>query len=536
MKADIVLYNGKIFTSASGQANPTSLAVWGNRFVDVGSDEDIKAYIGNHTEVINARGNSVLPGLNDSHCHMASVASEHTLQVDCSPERCKTIDDLIHVIKKESANIAPGEWIVGHGYDETKLKEKRHILRNELDKATDKHPVLIKSFTYHFGVVNSKAFEVAGIDKNTKDPSGGSFERDGKGELTGLCFEEAFFMWVPGFSSGNAVIPDYTEEQKAEGLRKICMEFNKMGITSIGDASSNIDTVKSCQFNEVRDKLTVRINMMIHESHFEKVQAMGARTGFGNDKYKIGSIKTFSDGACAGRTAWMSHPYGEDPDYYGIKVKEPEEMKRVIKMYHDAGFQISVHSNGDAAINMVLDAYEKALAENPRKNHRHRIEHCTFVTDDILARMKKMNICAAPFANYIYTQYDKLGVYGDWIDMMFAHRTFLDNNIPIGASTDFPVVLANPFVSFQSLVTRKSPEGDVLGGGQKISLEEAIRLYTTGSAYLSFDENIKGTIEPGMLADFIVLDRDIFSIPATELSTTGVQYTIWNGKIVYQNM
>jgi len=533
MKADLVLYNANIYTAADNNKTADALAVWKNYFIAVGPYKDIQPYIGSKTEHINARGNSVLPGFNDSHCHMASVAAEHTLQVDCSPDTCSSIDNIISAIRERAALTPPGKWIIGFGYDETKIKERRHILRRELDMATVDHPVLIKSFTYHFGVVNSKALEVAGIDKSTSDPSGGVFERDGNGELTGLCFEEAFFMWIPGFSKRKAFIAPYSEEEKALGLKKICKQFNELGITSVGDASSDIHTIKACQEADSTGELTVRINMMVHEQNFETLKNAGIRTGFGNYRYRIGSIKSFADGACAGRTAWLSTPYGDAENYHGIKVKEPEEMERVVREYHNAGFQISVHANGDAAINMVLNAYEKVLSENPRDNHRHRIEHCTFVTEAILERMKKLKVCAAPFANYIITQYDKLGVYGDWIDTMFAHRSFLDYGVHIGASTDFPVVPVYPMVSLQSLVTRQTPEGNILGSRQKISLQEALRLYTLGSAYLSFEENIKGSIEPGKLADFILLDRNIFDISPTELSETSVVRTVWNGKTVW---
>jgi hypothetical protein len=534
MKADLVLHNGKIFTASSKQKWATALAVWKNRFIFVGNDEESKAYIGEKTKCIDAMGRTILPGFIDSHCHMASIASEHTLQVDCTPMCCDSISHIIHNIEIKAKTTPPGEWIIGFGYDETKLKENRHILCRELDRATKQHPVLIKSFTYHFGIVNSAALKLAKIDNQSKNPPGGVFQKDQAGNLTGLCLEEAFFMWISGFSKNQPIIPNYSETDKAKALYLISKDFNKLGITSIGDASSDFHTIKACENADQAGELTVRINMMMHERCFKTLKAAGLKTGFGNERYKIGSIKSFADGACAGRTAWLSTPYGEDLDYRGIQVKKTDEMKILIKKYHDAGFQISVHANGDAAISMVLDAYEKALEENPKINHRHRIEHCTFVNEEILSRMKKLGVCAAPFANYILTQADKLDVYGDWINMMFAHRSFIDHKIPIGGSTDFPVVSPNPLLSIQSLVTRENPSGEILGGKQKISLEEAINIYTLGSAYLSFEENLKGSIEPGKLADFIILDKDIFTVAPSGISKISVVQTFWDGKTVYQ--
>jgi predicted amidohydrolase YtcJ len=477
--------------------------------------------------------NAKIPGLNDGHCHMASIGAEHALQVDCTPEKCRSIEQIVAALREAAAETPPGQWIIGFGYDETKLKEKRHPTRWELDRATDRHPIIIKSFTYHFGVVNSKALQIAGLNRSTPDPSGGVFEHSAEGELNGVCYEEAFFMWMPGFSKGKPLIPAYSEQEKAEGLALICREFNGMGITSVGDASSDIHTLQACQNTDRRGTLTVRINMMIHERNFPLLRDAGIRTGFGNDRYRVGSIKSFADGACAGRTAWLTTPYGDKPDYRGIPVKTPEEMEVAVEQYHSAGFQISVHANGDAAIIMVLDAYEKALKAHPRDNHRHRIEHCTFVTEEILQRMKRLGVAAAPFANYVVTQGDKLDVYGEWIHTMFAHRSFLDHGIHIGGSTDFPVVTANPFISLQSMVSRKYGDERVLGAEQKVSLEEAITIYTIGSAYLSFEEQEKGSIEAGKLADFVVLDRDPFSIPPEEIGSIGISRTVFDGRTVY---
>ena len=534
MHADLVVLNGKIFTASSDRPWAGAFAVWNNRFLEVGEDADVRSLIGPKTEVIDAGGKTVLPGFIDSHCHMASVGSEHALQVDCSSVKRKNIPQIVAALKEAAGKTPPGSWIIGHSYDETRLEEKRHPTKSELDAASTKHPILLKSFTYHFGVVNSAALKLAKIDKNTEAPSGGIFEKDSQGELTGLCLEEAFFLWVPGFSKGDSLIPPYSEEEKAKGLALICREFNRLGITGIGDASSDFHTLRACQNTDQRGELTVRINMMIHENNFERLKACRIMTGFGNERYKIGSIKTFADGACAGRTAWLTTPYGEDPDYRGIPVKTPEEMEKAVAAYHEAGFQISVHANGDAAITMVLDAYEKALKQHPRKDHRHRIEHCTFVTEKILARMKKLGVAAAPFANYVITQGDKLDVYGDWISMMFAHKSFLERGIPIGGSTDFPVVTANPLVSIQSMVTRKSVDGRVLGAGQKLTVEEAVTVYTRGSAWLSFDEKIKGTIEAGKLADFVILEQDPFTSPAEEIGSIEVAGTFLGGRPVYQ--
>lgn len=534
MNADLALVNGKIFTACTKQPWAEALAVWRGRLLAVGDADQVKPLIGRGTEVIDAGGKTVIPGFYDAHCHMASMGSEHALEVDCTPEKLHSIEEIVAAFRKAAASKPAGQWLLGYGYDETKLKEKRHPTCWELDRASTAHPILLKSFTYHFGVVNSKAFELAGIGRGTPDPSGGVYDRNADGQPNGLCFETAFFNWLSSFGgAGPASIPQYSDEQKSQGLALVCRSLNRMGITSIGDATSDPSVLLACQSADRKGELTVRINLMMHEKNFALLRDAGLRTGFGNERCKVGSIKSFADGACAGRTVWLSTPYGDKPDYHGIPVKTPEEMQKAVKEYHEAGFQISVHANGDLAINMVLDAYEKAMAAAPRPDCRHRLEHCTFVTPDILRRMKKLGVGAAPFANYVITQSDKLGVYGDWISSMFAHRSFLDHGILVGGSTDSPVVTVHALTSIQSMVTRKAPGGQVLGPQQKVSVEEAVSIYTLGSAHLSFDEKIKGSLEPGKLADFVVLEQDLFRVPPGEISSIQVRTTVMDGKIVF---
>jgi len=280
-------------------------------------------------------------------------------------------------------------------------------------------------------------------------------------------------------------------------------------------------------------KLSVRVDMMIFDAHLAALRELRLRTGFGDEWLRIGGIKSFVDGAIAGRTAWLSEPYAGRPDDYGIPTKTPEEIERIVLDAHRAGFQVEVHANGDRAIDVVLTAYEKALREQPRQGHRHRIAHCPVVTPALLERIKALGAVVLPFSTYVYEHGDKMAEYGKRISMMFAHRSFLDCGIPVAGSSDNPCATEDPLLAIRTMVTRRSADGEVLGPEQRISPQEAIRIYTMGSAYASFEESIKGSIEPGKLADFVLLSADPCRVPAEEIHQIRVERTFVGGAEVY---
>jgi hypothetical protein len=531
--ADLVVRNANILTVDASDSVAEAVAVNSGRFAAVGANHDIEASVGPSTEVVDAGGRTVLPGFIDAHCHLLSVAAKQLLQVDCSPAKAKSIDDIIRALQSQATKTDKGKWILGARYDDTKLAERRHPTRWDLDRASTEHPIHLRHVSGHLGVVNTPAFEAAGITKQSKNPEGDSFDRDPEGELTGVCREEADFLFLPGIGGEGSVIPPLTREQELAALQLACKEYNSFGITSVGDAlvtPSEIDTLQSARQS---GSLTVRVYMMILDSYLPPLRQLQLRTGFGNDWLRFGSIKSFVDGAIAGRTAWLSEPYEGRPDDYGIPTKTAAEIDRIVMEAHRAGFQVAVHANGDRAIQMVLDAYEKALRERPRSDHRHRIAHCTVVTPEILKRIKSLGVVVLPFSTYIYEHGDKMGEYGKRISMMFAHRSFLDYGIPVGGSSDNPCATQDPLLAIRTMVTRRSSEGEVLGPEQRVSPREAIRIYTMGSAYASFEEGSKGSIEPGKLADFVVLSEDPTRVPPEEIHRIVVDKTYVDGKEVY---
>lgn len=282
-----------------------------------------------------------------------------------------------------------------------------------------------------------------------------------------------------------------------------------------------------------RDNLSVRAYLMVLQDHFDDLNRLGIDSGFGDEMVKIGLIKNFVDGAIAARTAYLEEPY-EGRDDRGDLVISQEELNEQIMDAHKAGYQIGVHANGDAAIEMLLDAYERALEAHPREDHRHRIEHGTMVNDEIVDRIEELNLCVLPFSTYIYQHGDdKLSEYGDRLERMFPYNSYLERGIPVGGSSDNPAGLLPPLLGIRTMVTRKTRSGDAISPHEAISVEEAIRVYTTGAAYCSFEEAIKGSIEPGKLADFVVLSDDPTEVPADDIHEIDVEATYLGGEAVY---
>jgi len=394
------------------------------------------------------------------------------------------------------------------------------------------YPIFLRHISEHMGVANSKALEIAKITKDSPDPAGGKFDRDKDGEPTGICREKAFEIFKP--PGAQPIIPPPTREEDKKAIHLPCQKYLSVGITSVGDAEVGPLEMRLYQDALEDGLLPIRVYMMIISDNLPYLKGLKLRTGFGNNRLKIGPIKMLLDGAIAGRTAYLYEPYEGRPDDYGILTMTQEELDKKVFEAHEAGFQIGVHANGDRAIDMLLDSYEKALNKLPRENHRHRIEHCTVVNSRILKRIKELGLIVLPLSTYVYQHGDKMKEYGKRISMMFAYRSFLDYGIPVAGSSDNPCGLADPLLSFQSMVTRKSKDGELVGPEQKISIEEAIRIYTLGSAYASFEENIKGSIEVGKLADFVVLSNDPTKVSTDTIKDIKVERTVVGGRIVYE--
>ncbi len=537
MSAEVILWGGNILTMDPRRPKAQAVAIKSGRFLKVGRDAEIKALAGGKTKTIALQGRTVTPGFIDSHQHLSQEGT-NLLQIDCNPKLCRSITHIQRVVRKEGKRKPSGEWIRGVGYDDTKTVDQRLLNRGDLDEVSPDHPVFIQHVSGHWGVTNSKGLQAGGVAEDSPDPKGGAYGRDPRtGKLNGILYEQAEFAYIfEGMTGQPPIIPPFSLKDRIKGLRIACDQYLASGITSVNDALVSAMTLNTYQEVWKKRELRLRVYMLITYEYLPHLQALGLKTGFGNEWLKVGGIKIIADGAIAGRTAFLSAPYIGTQNK-GILVAESEEaLHESILRGHQAGFQVCVHANGDRAIEMTLDGFEKALRKYPRKDHRHRLEHCTVVNRGILKRMKQLKLLAVPFGSYIHYHGEKMILYygQERVEMMFAHRSFLDYGIPVSGSSDNPCGPYEPLLGIQSCVTRKSATGEVLGAEQKISVDEAIYLYTMASAYASFEENLKGSITTGKVADLVILGEDPRRVTPDEIKDIPVEMTMVGGRIEYR--
>ena len=510
-----------------------AVAVKFGRILTVGSNEYVKSLIGGETEVIDLEGRTVLPGFIDSHCHPEGVGIQRIMAIDCSYESgVRSIRDIQDRIREKAKVTPKGEWINVVQVDDSKLVEKRFPNRWELDEAAPEHPVCLVTIGGHFHIFNSKAFEMAGITKDTPDPPGGRFERDPvTGELTGGVHERAKELVQP-IPFGR--LPK--DEEVAEGIKLTLKEYAAAGLTCVYTGWTERIHLRALQKLRETGELPIRVRVDVYHTLLPDLDKCGILQGFGDDWLKICGIKVVCDGAISARTAAVSQPYLHKPNYYGELAITREELRNIILEGYGKGYRFSVHANGDRAINMCLDVLEEAQKNYPRKDSRNRIIHCTVVNPDIIERLKRLNILPTIFGAYPYYHGDKiLPAFGAHrLQWMFAARSMLDAGLKVAAHSDHPASPYPPLLGIHSLVNRMSAKGVPIGEKQRITVMEAIKLYTINAAYHSFDEDKLGSIEPGKLADFVVLGEDILTIPTERIKDIPIEMTIVDGKIVYQ--
>ena len=520
-RADRILVRGNIITMDPRRPRAEAAAIRDGKFVAVGSTDDLR---GPADEVVDLGGRTVLPGLIDAHIHGVSSGRINLLSVDCA---VTTLAEIQSRIRRRAAEIPSGGWVTGDKYDDTKLDLQRPLLRGDLDEATRTHPVVVTHVGGHDCFVNSRALELATITRGTPDPDGGRIERNSDGDPTGILREKAMDLVL------KRIPPASREENRRAAVWQL-KEFAKAGLTSIHDADASIEDVRAYMDAHLAGELPIRVYLLVQSAEIEKLDLWGLRTGFGNDMLRIGGTKLYTDGAIAGRTARLSKPYVGRPEDFGILTVTQEELDRRVMKAHAEGWQVGVHANGDVAIEMVLSSYEKAIRAHPRPDPRFRIEHCTLVTPDILRRMKALGAIPTPFCTYVYQHCEKWPAYGeDRLDWMFAMRSFLDAGIPATGSSDYIPGPFPPLLGMQSCVTRRGKDGRVWGARQKITVDEAIRCYTRHAAFASFDEARKGSIEPGKLADLVVLGADPTTTDPDRLASIPVERTMVGGRWVF---
>jgi predicted amidohydrolase YtcJ len=523
--ADLVLTNGNIVTMSRDLPRAQAVAVSGNRIVRVGQAEEIKPLIGEKTRVIDLGQKLVIPGFIDAHLHPFGAGRALTI-LDLKGLSKEQILEKVALKVKE---LKKGEWIEAEGWDQGFWKEKEFPTRAELDAAAPDNPAALSRIDGHSGWYNSLAFRLSGIDRNTKDPEGGRILRDAQGEPTGMLIDEA--MGLIKKESGEG------PELKEKYIKLAMEQYRKWGVTGIHDAGADKESLEVYEKLRLAGELTVRVYAMISAdgAAFAEALSQGPRV---DDFLTARSIKMLIDGALGSRGALLFEPYSDAPDTSGLQMMAEEKAYSIIKNSLEKGFQVATHAIGDKAVHIMLNLYQKALAENPVKDPRLRIEHASVIRKDDRPRFKEMNVIASMQPIFV-------GEYGRWsedrlgperVKDVLVLRDLLDSGAVIAGGTDCPASdSGNPILNFYAAVARKSPFGvpEEWFGRQKITREEALRILTISAAYAAFEEGKKGSLEAGKLADLAVLDRDIMTIDEAQILNTEVIMTILDGKIIY---
>ena len=531
LAADTIIRNATIITIDPRSPRAEALAIRDGKFVAVGDNDSVRDLVGPGTEVLDLAGNTVVPGLIDAHIHVLSSGVRHVMAADCDQRSILAVQE---ALRDRARSLAPDEWVQGFKFDDTKTAENRFLAKQDLDAVSTERPIFVAHRASHVFFLNSKGLERVGLTSDNPDPPDGRLGRDpSTGDLNGVIYERGAMAMVRPF------LPSVTPEVRRQGLRTICRMLNQAGLTSVHDPRVTSDDLLTYQDGRDNGELTLRVYALMSSDHFPTLfpafRDAGIRSGFGDELLRLGGMKMGVDGAIAARTAYLSEPYIGSEDDHGILVQSPEECESRIMAMHRAGFQIGVHANGDLAIDMVLTAYEKAQAAYPRKDPRHRIEHCTVVNPDLLKRIKALGCVVTPFCTYVYHHGEKMRFYGEErLEWMFAQRSFIDYGIISTGATDYPPGPFEPLMGIQSCVTRTDSTGRVWGPSQKVSVEEALRIYTINGAYASFEENVKGSIEAGKLADLVVLGEDPVSVDPMTIKDIPVLQTVVGGQTVYQ--
>lgn len=530
-RAELIFTGGRVHTVNPANDIAEAVAIAGGRILGVGSDAAIRPLAGPGTRVIELRGRSLLPGLIDAHAHFAGLGEAATA-IDCKAPGMGSISALQEAVRQRTEAQPPGSWIRGRGYDQSRLTEKRHPNRDDWDAVAPQHPVIFTRTCGHIISVNSRALALAGVDDATSDPPGGRYDRS-NGRNLGVIYETA-----------TAAVRSVAATSRDE-LRLALLRANRAylaaGGTSVHDAGGLVGPAfVPCQDLVAAGQIQVRLYAFTTvNSRSNPLMGMlnsGLHTGFGDDRLRLGAFKVMTDGSSSGPTAATRAPYSSDSDDFGILYWSQDDLDELIGHAHRQGFQCTVHAVGDRAIEETLIAMARAQREFPREGLRHRIEHCGICPPDLQQRVRAQGIVPAMQPAFFWEFGDGyIANYGrERADTMFPVRSLLEAGVRVAGSSDAPVTDHRPLFGIQQALTRATMDGEVCGPNERVSLTAAIRMYTINAAYASFEEQIKGSIEPGKLADLVVLNEDLAHVPAEQIRNTGVAMTIAGGQVVYE--
>jgi hypothetical protein len=536
----LILFNGKIRSFDRQGSIHEAIACAGSRIVCTGSSDDMQRLAGPETKVIDLKGRTAIPGLTDTHVHLSEKGTAEMELVDCRDFYVDvgSVSDVLQRLANAAASAPKGSWIVAHGspMQDFRLKEKRFPDKRDLDGAVPDHPVSI-SFGAHITVGNSLALAAAKITRDTPDPAGGHIKHDpDTGEPTGELHERAQLIL-------KKVAPEFNYLQLKDGIVFALNQCLERGVTTVHDIVRYAEPVRAYQeiYKEGRMHARVSILPRVIESMIESKSLieLGLITGFGNEWLRVGGVKMSIDGGITGRNACFYEPYEDDEHNHGIIRIQQDELNHTVMKCHEAGLRCCVHAIGDRAFDMALDAYENAIENSPRKDHRHRIEHMGnwLCTPERMQRLVRSSIVAIPNIAIGYYVGDAiLDCVGEKrLTKAFPFRTLLKNNVIIAGGSDSPGYWpVDPLRDIAACVSRKMRWGEVWVPEERISVSEAFAMHTTTASWVGFEENEKGTLETGKLADIAVLAEDPFEIQPEKIKDLKVEMTLVGGEVKYQ--
>ncbi|NPE27331.1 amidohydrolase [Methanococcoides sp. SA1] len=525
--ATLIIKNGTIWTGNPDQPKAEAIAITNEKIIAVTTNEEIQKYINEKTKVIDAENKFLCPGFTDSHLHFLDggqrLASVELRDAKTPEEFKQRIADYINTIK-------PGTWVIGGDWDHTnwggELPQKSWI-----DDISPENPVWVSRLDGHMALANSKAMEIAKVDNDIEDIEGGTFVRDENGKLTGIMKDNSMYAI-------ESIVPNPDDDMKFRYLDAAMKYVNSEGVTSVHHMG-NWDDLRIFELAKEKDLLKVRINAAVPISTHEKLKERKDTKGWGDEWVKLGGLKGFIDGSLGSHTALMKDGFTDAPKDFGLLVTEEEEMYEMVKAGDEFGGQAVVHAIGDSANNIMLNIYEKVVQENGKRDRRFRIEHAQHLLPEDVTRFGKLGVIASmqPYHCIDDGRWAEALIGKERMKTTHAYKSLLDTKAILTFGSDWYVAPPTPLEGIYAAVTRatmddKNPKGWV--PEQKISVEEALIAYTSTPAYVSFEEDIKGTLAPGKLADIVILEKDLFAIPAVDIWDLKVEKTILAGKVVFE--
>lgn len=530
---DLIVHDAHIVTMDADFPSVSALAIRDGRILASGDEQDIVACASQRTLLVDLHGATVLPGLIDIHTHSMEWAKGILRnQLDVTYPNVHSVTEIVAQVKERASHTAKGLWITGAGWDDSKLSEHRYVTRTDLDSVSQENPVYLDHVSGHLAVVNSAALALARITRTTPDPAGGVIERDSSGEATGILKDTAML-------AVENILPPDPPDINVRAAKLISERASALGLTTIHDIYITPEEIRGYQDALERGWLKIRVQMSPQIGSLEdaeKLANLGVHTGFGNDQLKFGAAKMFADGGMGARTIAIYPPSVEgESANLGVLRWKPEDMQKAHLIAARTGWQLETHAIGDRAIDEVLDSYAATIKSLGLTDARFRIVHAGISTPAIQARLKELHVLVdgnPPFVYWIGSWFKKYGP--ERVRWCYPAKSYIENGIIEGAGSDVPVTPMSPWWGIWSAVARKDlASGEVLAPEERISVREALRLYTYNGAYVGFEEKIKGTLQPGKLADFIVVDRDVLAVPTDELKDVRVTQTYVGGISIY---